>query len=73
MNDLNDEPVDLEGCQFIHIRKEDGELIASIPLHDKNAAIIQKNGYVVVFGYKEEPEFEDKDGKIYLIDESDGE
>lgn len=66
---MSQEPRDLEGCQYIHIRKEDGELIASIPLHNANNDIIQKKGYVVVFGYKEEPELEDRDGKIYLVEE----
>lgn len=61
-------PEELKGCKYIHIRKGDGELIASVPLDNANGDIISKKGYVVVFGYKEEPEFEDKGGKIYLID-----
>lgn len=61
-------PEELKGCKYIHVRKDDGELIASIPLEDANGDIINKKGYVVVFGYKDEPTFEDSEGKIYLVD-----
>lgn len=61
-------PEELKGCKYIHIRKDDGELIASIPLEDANGHIINKKGYVVAFGYKDESIFEDREGKIYLVD-----
>lgn len=66
---MNPEKIELEECQYIHITKKNGELIASIPLIDPNGVVIEKNGYVVVFDHNNQPIFEDKDGEIYLVKE----
>lgn len=53
---------------YIDIRKEDGEVIASIPLTEDRDEVIVKNGYTVVYGYGGAM-YEDKDGKVYAIED----
>lgn len=57
----------MDGVKYIDVRKEDGEVIASIPIDSKDDEIIVKNGYTVVFGYGEAL-YEDVDDKIYAIE-----
>lgn len=55
--------------KYISIHKEDGEVIAHIPINE-NEEIICKNEYVVALGYGE-PLYEERDGKVYAVDRDD--
>lgn len=65
---MNPNAITLVGCKCINVIKNNGELIASIPLDPANDGVIEKNGYSVVFE-KKEPKFQGKNGKVYLVKE----
>lgn len=53
---------------YIHVCKENGELIASIPM--KKGEVIEQDGYVVVIDHNNTAEFIDIGETIYLDFES---